>query len=116
MLVFVLGPAGPCLGTAAAPLLYGAAIRSTDMARKTRQGKTTLPTHRRAQKRLTKPSTAQEEIAVLQEILALHGGQLENFNPTPPPTAVKIFLRKATLSQLQGTLVELLAALRKAKR
>ncbi|MCD4824005.1 MAG: hypothetical protein K8S55_05320 [Phycisphaerae bacterium] len=72
------------------------------MARKTNQEKTNP----------TIPQTAEGEIAILQNVLALHGGQLENFNPVPPPSAVKSFIRRATLPQLQGTLVELLAAMR----
>lgn len=60
------------------------------MARKTRQGKSTPTKSRAAEGRFTKPRTSQEEIAVLQEILALYGGQLESFNPAPPPTAVKM--------------------------
>ena len=86
------------------------------MARGTRPGKSTSPKPPAAEKPLAKFRAAQEEIAVLQEILALRGGQLEKFAPTPPPSAVKVFLRRATLSQLQGTLVELLAAMRAAKK
>jgi len=58
------------------------------------------------------PTSPAEEIAVLQQILLLHDGQLENFHPVRPPSAVRRFLTRATLRQLQGTLVELLAALR----
>ena len=53
------------------------------------------------------------DLAVLQQILGLHGGQLDNFHPTRPPSAVRRFLTRATLEELQGTLVELLAAIRK---
>ncbi len=55
---------------------------------------------------------ASNDLAVLQQILALQGGQLDNFNPTRPPPAVRRFLTRATLEELQGALVELLAALR----
>ena len=55
---------------------------------------------------------ASNDVAVLQQILALHGGQLDNFHPTRPPSAVRRFLTQATLGELQGTLVELLAAMR----
>lgn len=55
---------------------------------------------------------ASDDLAILQQILALHEGQLDNFHPTRPPPAVRRFLRRATLEQLQGTLVELLAAMR----
>ena len=54
---------------------------------------------------------ASNDLAVLQQILALHDGQLDNFHPTRPPPAVRRFLARATLEQLQGTLVELLAAM-----
>ena len=55
---------------------------------------------------------ASNDLAILQQILALHGGQLDNFDPAPPPSAVRRFLARATLEQLQGALVELLAAMR----
>ncbi len=56
--------------------------------------------------------TAEDEIVILQEILALHSGQLENFHPEQPPSSIRYFLRRASLGQLQGTLVELLVAMR----
>ena len=56
---------------------------------------------------------ASNDLAVLQQILALHDGQLANFHPTRPPASVRRFLNRATLEELQGTLVELLAAIRK---
>jgi len=62
------------------------------------------------------PRSPADEIAVLQKILLLHDGQLENFHPFPPPSAVRCFLTRATLPQLQGTLVELPAALRTRKQ
>ena len=57
-----------------------------------------------------------DDLAILQEILWLQGGQLDNFHPIQPPPAVMRFLRTATLGQLQGMLVELLAAMRKNGR
>ena len=60
---------------------------------------------------VTRPD-ASNDLAILQQILALHDGQLDNFDPKLPPTAVRRFLARATLEQLQGTLVELLAAMR----
>ena len=63
-----------------------------------------------------KPDTATDQIAVLQDIFALNGGQLENFHPTPPPSVIQAFLRRASMPQLQGTLIELLAAMRNADR
>jgi len=62
-----------------------------------------------------KKRTAEEELAILQEILLLNKGQLQDFSPVPPPSAIKAFLRKAALPQLQGLLVELLAAMRDCK-
>ena len=53
-----------------------------------------------------------DDLAILQEILWLRGGQLDNFHPIQPPAAVIRFLRTATLGQLQGTLVEVLAMMR----
>ena len=59
---------------------------------------------------------ASNDLAVLQQILALHDGQLDNFHPARPPPAVRRFLRRATLEQLQGTLVEVLAAIRERQK
>jgi len=70
---------------------------------------------RRALEPCQAASEAREEISILQQILLLHDGQLENFHPGPPPSAVKRFLNRAALGQLQGLLVELLCTLRNVK-
>ena len=59
-----------------------------------------------------KRRSSSEDLAVLQEILRLRGGQLDDFHPVQPPAAVRRFLRTATPGQLQGTLVEVLAEMR----
>ena len=56
--------------------------------------------------------SSSDDLAILQKILWLHGGQLDNFRPIQPPAAVMRFLKTATPGQLQGTLVEVLAAMR----
>jgi len=61
------------------------------------------------------PTSPSDEIAVLQQILLLHDGQLENFHPVRPPSPVRRFLNRATLGELQGLLVETLSALRERK-
>ena len=55
---------------------------------------------------------AADDLTVLQQILWLRGGQLDNFHPIQPPAVVRRFLRTATLGQLQGLLVEGLAKMR----
>ena len=57
-----------------------------------------------------------DNLAVLQQLLALHDGQLNDFQPTPPPAALKAYLRRADLHELQGLLVETLAAMRRVAR
>lgn len=57
--------------------------------------------------------TAEEEAAILQQILTLNKGLLQDYHPVPPPSVVREFLRRASLFQLQGTLVEVLAAMRR---
>ncbi len=56
------------------------------------------------------------DLAVLQQILALNDGQLDKFQPVNPPSSVRRFLARASLEELQGTLVEVLSALRRAAR
>ena len=58
------------------------------------------------------PTARRNDLAVLQEILGLRGGQLDDFHPVQPPAALRRFLRTATLGQLQGLLVEVLAKMR----
>ena len=76
------------------------------MARAKRQGKSASPNRR----------NGEDEGAVVQQILLLEGGELNNFDPAQPPAGVKRFLRQATLSELQGTLIEVLAAMRSARK
>ena len=64
---------------------------------------------------MAKNKKATDDLAVLHQVLALHGGQLDDFRPTPPPTPIKRFLRKANLYELQWVLVEILAAMRENK-
>lgn len=47
----------------------------------------------------------------LEAILAFYGLRVERFQPVPPPLELRQLLRRATRRQLQGTLVEILAAL-----
>jgi len=63
---------------------------------------------------MAKTDRPDDALALLQQLLALTGGQLDNFDPQPPPSAIRRFLRTADLRQLQGLLVELLAAMRKS--
>ena len=76
------------------------------MARAKRQGKSSSPNRR----------DGEDDGAVLQQILLLEGGELENFNPAQPPAGVKRFLRRATLAELQGTFVEVLAAMQSRRK
>ena len=66
---------------------------------------------RQHKSKATKPRTGEEKVAILRQILDLCSRQLETFRPTQPPSAIRAFIRRATLGQLQGTLVELLAAM-----
>jgi hypothetical protein len=56
----------------------------------------------------------QDDVKILQQLLALHHGELEDFQPVRPPAAVRGFLGRASLHELQGVLVETLAAMRMA--
>lgn len=47
----------------------------------------------------------------LEAILAFHGGRVEKFQPVGPTPELRQLLRRATRRQLQGALVEILAAL-----
>ena len=93
----------------------GEANRSST-SRERQRAESKGPRKRPVPKRKPQPSAgsgeARDEIAVLQQVLLLQEGQLENFHPVPLPSAVKRFLTRATPGQLQGTLVEVLAALR----
>jgi hypothetical protein len=57
------------------------------------------------------PGPSEREAAILREILAVYRAGLDVFQPVPPPPEVRRFLQHATVGQLQGALIEVLAAL-----